>query len=121
MQRKNTGALGEKFASDFLKKKGYRIIETNYRCRYGEIDIIAKHKKYLAFIEVRTKTSLQFGTPEESITSTKRDHMRKTAFHYRQQHTGLPEQWRIDFVAVELDKDGKLTRIELFENAVGED
>ena len=55
MIRKETGILGEKLARDFLKKRGYRIIETNYRCRYGEIDIIARHKGYLIFIEVRTK------------------------------------------------------------------
>lgn len=120
MKRKDTGNLGEKLARDFLKKRGYHIIENNYRCRWGEIDIIAKQKDSLVFIEVRTKTSLEFGNPEESITSSKRDHMRATAFHYLQAHDNLPEQWRIDVVAVELKPDGKLSRIELIENAVGE-
>ena len=121
MQRRNTGILGEKFARDFLKKRGYRILETNYRCPQGEIDIVARHKDSLVFIEVRTKTSLEFGTPEESITSTKRNHMRATAFHYQQAHTDLPQQWRIDVVAIELNQKGKLARIELIENAVGEE
>jgi putative endonuclease len=54
--RKETGNLGEKLARDFLKKKGYKIVETNYRCADGEMDIIAKQKDCLVFVEVRTKT-----------------------------------------------------------------
>ncbi|GAF92045.1 unnamed protein product, partial [marine sediment metagenome] len=86
----------------------------------GEIDIVAKHKDSLVFVEVRTKTSLEFGSPEESITPTKKERMRATAFHYRQTHNDLPLLWRIDFVAVELNQEGKPSRIELIENAVGE-
>jgi len=121
MKRRNTGILGEKLAGDFLKKRGYKVLDTNYRCPRGEIDIIAKHKDFLVFIEVRSKTSLEFGTPEESITPTKKERLRNTAFHYRQTHSDLPEQWRIDVVAIELTPEGKTTRIELIENAVGED
>jgi putative endonuclease len=121
MTRIETGALGEKLAKDFLKKKGYRIVETNYRCRYGEIDIVARRKDYLVFIEVRTKTNRSFGTPEESITTAKRARMRKTAEYYYQFHEKLPENWRIDFVAVELDDKGKPGRIEIIENAVGQE
>src|SRR3989304_7180096 len=119
MQRRNTGILGEKYARDFLKKRGYRILETNYRCPQGEIDIVARQQDFLVFIEVRTKTSLEFGSPEESITSIKRNHLRATALHYVQDHTDLPQQWRIDVVAVELNEKGKLSRIEVIENAVG--
>jgi putative endonuclease len=121
MKRQETGALGEKLARDFLKKRGYRIVETNYRCREGEIDIVARQKDCLVFIEVRTKRNLSFGTPEESITYAKRGKMRATAARYRQSHENLPESWRIDFVAVELDADGKPRRVELIENAVGEE
>jgi len=120
MKRRDTGILGEKLAKDFLKKRGYRILETNYRYPEGEIDIVAKHKDSLVFIEVRTKKSLEFGSPEESITPTKRERMRATASHYRQTHNDLPLLWRIDVVAVELNQDGKLSRIELIENAVSE-
>ena len=121
MKRRDTGILGEKLAKDFLKRRGYRIKETNYRCPEGEIDIIAKHKDFLVFIEVRTKKSLDFGSPEESITPAKKDRMRAAAFHYRQAHNNLPELWRIDVVALELNQKGELSRIELIENAVGED
>ena len=120
MKRRDTGILGEKLAKDFLKKKGYRIKETNYRCPEGEIDIIAKHKDSLVFIEVRTKKSREFGSPEESITPTKMERLRSVTSHYRQTHNDLPLLWRIDVVAVELNQDGKLSRIELIENAVSE-
>jgi len=118
--RKQTGALGEKIAQDFLKKRGYRIVETNYRCRRGEIDIVARKKDCLIFVEVRTKRSLEFGSPEESITQSKMSRMRASAAYYRQSHERLPESWRIDLVAVVLDKMGKPTRVELVEGAVGE-
>ncbi len=121
LSRKQVGVLGEKLAANYLKKRSYEIIVTNYRCPGGEIDIIAKHKDYLVFIEVRTKTSLKFGSPEESITPAKRRKLRAMAEGYYQSHENLPEQWRIDMVAVELDRNGKPLRIELFENAVGEE
>jgi putative endonuclease len=120
LSRKQVGALGEKLAAEYLKKRSYKILETNYRCPDGEIDIIAKHKGYLVFVEVRTKTSLEFGHPEESITQAKMKKLRDMANHYCQTHEKLPELWRIDMVAVELDEKGKPSRIELIENAVGE-
>ncbi|MFC2022394.1 YraN family protein [Chloroflexota bacterium] len=121
MKRRDTGILGEKLALDFLKKRGYRILETNYRCPTGEIDIVAKHKDSLVFVEVRTKKSLDFGSPEESITPAKKERMRTAAGHYLQMHNNLPLSWRIDVVAIELDKKDKLSRIELIENAVGDE
>ncbi len=71
MKRIDTGRRGEELARDFLKKRGFRILEANYRCPEGEIDIISRHKDCLVFTEVRTKTSRQFGSLEESITYTK--------------------------------------------------
>jgi len=121
MKRRETGIRGEKLARDFLKERGYNILEANYRCPEGEIDIIAKHKDFLVFIEVRTKKSLEFGSPEESIMVAKKERLRATAYHYRQNHDDLPLLWRIDFVAVELDQKDRPSRIELIENAVDGD
>jgi putative endonuclease len=118
MKRQELGAIGEKLARDFLKKKGYKILDTNYRCREGELDIIARKKDCLVFIEVRTKTSAGFGSPEESVTSSKKEKIISSALAYLSEHQDLPESWRIDFVAVELDRDGKATRIEVIENAI---
>jgi len=118
MKRKELGDIGEKLAKKFLKKKGYRIRETNSRCREGEIDIIAERKGYLVFVEVRTKTGASFGSPEESVTFAKKEKLIATALSYLNSHQNLPDNWRIDFVAVELDQNDKATRIELIENAV---
>jgi putative endonuclease len=120
MNRRDVGILGEKLAQNFLKKRGYHIWETNYRCPEGEIDIIAKDRDCLVFIEVRTKTSAEFGTPEESITPNKKRRLAMVTSHYQQSHSNLPPSWRIDVVAVELNQAGKPSRIELIENAVDE-
>ena len=120
MKRRETGMLGEKLACDFLGKNGYNILETNYRCPEGEIDIIARQEDTLVFVEVRTKKSRQFGTPEESITPTKMERLRTVAAHYGQNRSNLPASWRIDVVAIQMDSRGKISRIELIENAVEE-
>ena len=118
MKRTELGTLGEKLAKNFLKKKGYRIRETNFRCREGEIDIVAQKKGYLVFVEVRAKTGSGFGSPEESVTFAKKEKLIATALSYLNTHKDLPDNWRIDFVGVELDENGKAKRLELIENAV---
>jgi putative endonuclease len=118
MDHQEVGKLGEKAAQKFLKKRGYRIRETNFRCHHGEIDIVAQKKDWLVFVEVRTKTNLDFGSPEESITQAKKERLIASALTYTSTHQNLPPLWRIDVVAIELDDKGKPKRIELIENAV---
>ena len=118
MDRQEVGKLGEKAARKFLKKRGYRIREVGFRCPRGEIDIIAQQKDHLVFVEVRTKSNLDFGTPEESITRAKKEKLIALALTYTSTHQKLPSLWRIDVVAIELDDKGKPKRIELIENAV---
>ncbi len=118
MDRQEVGKLGEKAAQKFLKKQGYRIRETGFRCRHGEIDIIAQQKDCLVFVEVRTKSNLEFGTPEESITQVKKERLIASALTYTATHQDIPSFWRIDVVAIELDDKGKTKRIELIESAV---
>jgi len=120
MKRRETGILGENLACEFLGNNGYSIIERNFRCPGGEADIIAQRQDMLVFVEVRTKTSRQFGSPEESITPTKMDHMRNVAAYYWQSHSDLPESWRIDVIAIEMNSHGRVSRIELIENAVSD-
>lgn len=120
VKRKETGDQGEKVAQKYLKKKGYRILEANYRCPMGEIDIVAVDKKCLVLVEVRTKSNPNFGSPEESITSTKALHMERTAEFYRQTHPKAPADWRIDLIAIEMDASGNLLRLEQLENVLEE-
>jgi len=118
MDRQEVGKLGERAAQTFLKKRGYRIRETGFRCRHGETDIIAEKKDCLVFVEVRTKSNLDFGTPEESITQAKKKRLIASALTYTTTHQDIPSLWRIDVVAIELDEKGKTKRIDLIENAI---
>ncbi|MEF9921352.1 MAG: YraN family protein [Anaerovoracaceae bacterium] len=79
---KLVGDLGEEFATKLLRLKGYEILETKYYCKLGEIDIIAKKENELFFIEVKTRQSLAMGSPAESVTSQKRERIRRVARYY---------------------------------------
>jgi putative endonuclease len=116
--RKQIGDFGEKLALKYLRKRGYRIRETNFRCREGEIDIIAQDKDYLVFVEVRTRRGSDFGTPEESLTMAKKERLISLALAYLQTNRNLPPLWRLDVVAIELDQDNQISRIELIQNAI---
>jgi len=118
-ERNRTGAIGEKQAKDSLKKKGYKILETNYRCKLGEIDIVARDKDTIVFVEVRTKRTLEFGTPEESVTHAKQAKLIKLGKYYMQQKKMQDKFWRIDVVAVEIDGRDKITRLDIIQNALG--
>ena len=118
MSNKSTGDLGESLAREYLVKKGYRILDTNYRCREGEVDIVARQDDFLVFVEVRTRTSLNFGSPEESVTPAKKGRLIATALHYRQGHYNMPASWRIDFVGIMLDPKGGPPRIDHIPNAI---
>lgn len=114
------GKAGEAAAVSHLRGLGYEVIRTNYRVREGEIDVIARHRGELVFVEVKTRRSGAFGTPEESLTPTKRRRLIATAQSYLAE-TGAPgADWRIDFLAVELDAAGRVIRAEVIENAVSE-
>ena len=118
MNRKALGEMGERWAREYLKRNGYVIRETNYRCREGEVDIVAEHEGCLVFVEVRTKTGSVFGTPEESVTAAKQEKLAAVAMSYLQTHDDMPPEWRIDVVAVEVGRNGRVTRTELIQNAV---
>lgn len=119
MNRRELGQFGERWAGDYLEGQGYRVKERNFRCRLGEIDIVAEYQGSLVFVEVRTRSGPGFGAPEESVTAGKRRRLISLAMAYMQSHRGLPSQWRIDVVAVEVDRAGKVTRTELIQNATG--
>ncbi len=107
---------GEELAANFLKNKGYKIIDRNFRKGYGEIDIIALKDNTLVFIEVKTKTSLSHGVPLEEITYFKLKSLVKTAQFYKMLNPKFPDAMRIDAVSVMLDNLGKPTSIEHIEN-----
>jgi putative endonuclease len=109
------GRKGERLATDFLRKKGYRVVEKNYRTRRGEIDIVCEHKGCVVFVEVKTRRSLSFGSPEEAVDKRKRSKMLDTAARY------LIERFKTDKVDCRFDVvtilEGRATRIAHIEDA----
>ena len=118
MHSRDIGALGEKIAAEYLTSLGYMIRERNFRSREGEIDIIAEKDDFLVFIEVRTRTSNSYGTPEESVTAQKKERLIDLAEAYIEDREDLPSSWRIDVVAIELGPKRKVARLEIIENAI---
>lgn len=115
ISRINTGKRGEGMAAQFLKKNGYRILESNFRCRYGEIDIIAAEGKTLAFIEVKTKTNNKFGPPKLAVDLKKQRQISKAALAYLTQNKLTNHAARFDVVGISMIQDK--TEIELIKNA----
>lgn len=109
--KRKRGTDGESIAAGHLKKMGYEIIQRNYRCPVGEIDLIAMDGEYTVFIEVRTRWSNRFGTPEESVTAAKRDRLSKIAQYYMTKKLRREVPCRLDFIGLELDKRDQVTRL----------
>ncbi len=116
--RRGLGAAGERLARAQLERQGYRIIEANARSCFGELDLVAIDQTCLVGVEVRTRRGGLFGTPEESITPAKAQRLVRLIEAYAHDHPDLPRDLRIDVVAVEMDRQGRLLRIEIIKDAV---
>ena len=115
--RKKTGRRGETLAASFLANHGYKIIERNWRCPIGEVDIVVEKDSVLIFVEVRTRRGQRFGAAVESITPAKQARLIDLAETYCQEVNPPHPSWRIDVVAVQLGSGPpRLTHIK---NAVG--
>lgn len=98
--RRNLGILGEKIAAEYLKKNHYKIIQSNFRCRFGEIDIIAHKQDTYIFVEVKTRKSLSFGRPIEAINGIKKNHLLKSGQYYIQSSNLKDCNFRFDAIEV---------------------
>lgn len=116
--RQKLGRWGERLAAKHLESEGYIVVERNWRCRRGEIDLIARGGKVLVFVEVKTRRGRDYGTPEEAITGPKAKRLLELGQRYLLEHELEDVEWRIDLVAVELDQHGKLVRCEHVPNIV---
>lgn len=118
MSTQEKGRLGEESALAYLMKQGLKLIQQNYTCRLGEIDLIMQEKEYLVFVEVRSRVSASFGGGLASITYAKRQKIIKSALSYmmshkKQSHYAL----RFDVISI----DGKSAKITWLKNAFGMD
>jgi len=115
--RQGLGRWGEDLAARHLVAKGYEVVARNWRCEAGELDLVIRDGDCLAFVEVRTRRGRAMGTPEESITAAKQARLSTLAEAYVQAHD-WPGYWRLDVVAVEVDRRGRLLRVDHYENAI---
>ena len=118
--RQSLGKRGEQYAAQYLTNHGYAVRARNWRCPVGEIDLVTERDGMLIFVEVRTRRSDRLGTPEESITPTKRARLIAAAQTYLDEQGQADRDWRIDVVAIEIGSRGDVKRCTLIENAIEE-
>jgi len=112
---KKTGKIGEDIAIDFLKKKGYKIIERNYKCVFGEVDIVARDRGDIVFVEVKSRRSEYFGDPTDAVDFNKQKKISKIALNYLNEKRLDNHDARFDVIAIKLSPSGNT--VELIENA----
>ena len=121
MDKNTIGRLGERMALQFLKKRGYKIVDSNFRTDLGEVDIVAYDKEVLVFIEVKTRSVNCLVDPEASVGQRKRRKLRQLADLYTKIFQLEDVDYRIDVVSIVLDKRGDLAKFQLIKGAFGED
>jgi putative endonuclease len=116
--QENLGKIGEEMAIHYLKGLGYQIRVTNFRCKLGEIDIIAEDQKIIVFIEVRTRKSETFGPAYNSVTYPKQQQVKKVALYYISQNNLVNTQFRFDVIGIYLpNSKSEKPRIDHIQNA----
>lgn len=112
------GRLGEQYAVRVLTAQGYNIVETNWRCVAGEIDIVAQEGQTWVFVEVKSRRFTRFGEPEEAITPPKQRRMLRCAQCYIAQHNLEDVVCRLDVVAIVMSKSNQIISSRLYRDAV---
>lgn len=115
--KREVGSRGEQLAVKFLKKNGYKILQRNYRCKIGEIDIICYDHGAIVFVEAKTRYSSSYGPPELSVTEAKKRRIVKVAMHYVAEKKIVGRDFRFDVVSVFYTPMKKYPVITLFKNA----
>jgi len=101
--RRQFGNAGEDLAANYLEGKGYVVIDRQWRCVYGEIDLVCKQNDEWVFVEVKSRNDDQYGFPEDAVTATKRRHLAACADQYLLDHHQNNVPWRVDVIAIEFD------------------
>ena len=115
---RDLGDFGERVAAAHLEANGYRILDTNFRVREGELDIVAERDGVVAFVEVKTRRGDAMGAAVEGVTARKAKRLLLAAEAFGQQHPELPAGRRIDLIAIDLDAQGRVVSLEHIESAV---
>jgi putative endonuclease len=117
--RKRLGDAGERLAASWLVSRDYREVAHNWRCPYGEIDLIVERGDELIFVEVKTRRGDRLGVPEEAVTPVKSRRLVNAAQMYLIEHGAEQRPCRIDVVAVQLSPTGKLLAVRHYPASVG--
>jgi len=117
LSRAQLGRIGEDVAARYLQAKGYTIIERNFRCSLGEIDIIAKQAGELVFVEVKTRTTEDVARPSDSVTAAKQNHLAKAAEVYLLRRVKGEWRCRFDVVEVLLTGRGQIVQVDILTGA----
>lgn len=118
MTTKSTGDWGEALVANYLRDHGYALLAAGYRCRFGEIDLIARRQGVLCFVEVKLRSNLKHGLPREFVTAAKQEKLRTTAQHYLSTHElDVPVRFDVAEVYTDAEHTAQHTRIEYIENA----
>ena len=114
---KYIGNKGESLAEGYLENHDYKILEKNFTCKIGEIDIIAKNDEYISFVEVKTRRSLQFGLPAEAVTYNKQQKIYRSAQMYILKNKLYNSSFRFDVIEIILNSNNSCISINLIKNA----
>jgi len=110
------GKFGQQLAGQFLVKRSYEILSENYYTRVGEIDIIAQKNEQIIFVEVKTRTSENYGTPEEAVNDRKKEKMYDTALKYLSEKEVDHDNFRLDIIAIVIEKENMKAKIRHHKN-----
>ena len=120
-RRTKLGDFGEQAAATYLLRHGYALVARKWRCAQGELDLVMREGPALVFVEVRTRQSAAYGQAEESVGRTKQSRLAALAYTYLDAHAlDAGQLWRIDVVAIDLDRSGRVARLRHIRNAVEE-
>lgn len=111
------GSYGEKIACSYLRRKSFRIVTKNYRCRLGEIDIVARKRDILVFVEVKTRLNKGFGEPFEAVTMAKQRRLRRLGEHFLLRHRLFDQVARFDIISIVIGSNGGVNELIHIENA----
>ena len=116
-ERLSIGKKGELLAQEHIRKQGYTLLEKNFRCKLGEIDLIAKDRHMVVFLEVRTKTSTAYGPAYNSVTPHKQRQVKRVALFYIAQHNLVNTQFRFDVIGITLNQESGEYQLDQIQNA----
>ena len=113
----NLGKWGEQLALNYLQERGYVLLAKNIHIGLCELDLVMRLQDMIVFVEVKTRVSNAFGTPEEAVSSRKQQRLQRAAWGFLEQNGELQAPWRIDVIAIEATKERKVLRLDHYPGA----